>query len=218
MSIPTPPPAPPVPPVPTPPPAPSAPPPAPAAPPVPPTPTAPPVPPVDPGFPAGVPLEQMTTEQQVAYWKHYSRQHEATAKSRADYDVIKAKAEQFDKFQAENATEHEKAVQAAAKAARVKALEEVTPRIVRAEFRVATAGRVTDEQLDTVLGPLDLRWFLDTAGNVDTAKVATYAASIAPGPTPFPNLGQGNRPGGVGPSVAAGRAMFEAQKKPAPTS
>lgn len=166
----------------------------------------------------------MTIEQQAAYWKHYSRQHEATAKSRADYDAMKAKADELDRYRAANATEHEKAVLAAAEAARATALAEAAPQLVKAEFRIATAGRIAQEQLDTVLGPIDLRWFLDAAGNVDTAKVATYAASITPapgapgGPTPpaFPDLGQGRRAGGTAPSVAAGKDLFEAQKKARP--
>jgi hypothetical protein len=175
---------------------------------------------VDNGFPVNTPLEQMTTEQQVAYWKHYSRQHEATAKARADYDVVKAKADELDQYKAANATEHEKAVTAAAAQARAQALQETTPRLVAAEFRAATAGRLTPEQLATALEPLDMSKFLDSTGNVDTAKVAAHAAILAPAPAAavFPNLGQGQRPSGVGPSVAAGKAMFEAQKKPAPTT
>lgn len=179
-----------------------------------------PAPPVENGFPVGTPLEQMTPEQQIAYWKHYSRQHEATAKARADYDAIKAKADEFDKYQAANATEHEKAVKAAADAARAQALQETIPRLVAAEFRAAVAGRLTPEQLTAALEPLDMSKFLDATGNVDVAKVATHAALLAPALTPptFPDLGQGQRSGTVAPSVSAGRAMYEAQKKPAPTS
>lgn len=182
---------------------------------------APPVAPGDNGFPANTPLEQMSPDQQIAYWKHYSRQHEATAKARADYDVIKAKADELDQYRAANATEHEKAVQAAAAVARAEVLQETAPRLVAAEFRVATAGRLTKEQLDTALDPLDMSKFLDPTGNVDVAKVAAHAAILAPAPaTPpppaFPDLGQGRRAGGVGPSVAAGKDLYEAQKKPAP--
>lgn len=34
----------------------------------------------DRGFPADTPLAQMNSEQQAAYWKHYSRQHESALK------------------------------------------------------------------------------------------------------------------------------------------
>jgi hypothetical protein len=181
-----------------------------------------PTPPVDNGFPAGTPLEQMTPDQQIAYWKHYSRQHEATAKARADYDAIKAKADELDQYKAANATEHEKAVKAAADAARAQALQETTPRLVAAEFRAATAGRLTPEQLASALEPLDMSKFLDPTGNVDTAKVATHAALLGapqiPAAPTFPDLGQGKRPGTTAASVAAGKALYESQKKPAPTA
>lgn len=212
-------------PAPTPPvPAPTPPAPAPAPVPAPPAPAPPspsPSPPVDNGFPTGTPLEQMTPDQQIAYWKHYSRQHEATVKARADYDDLKAKAAELDQYKAANATEHEKAVAAAAAQARQDALKEVTPRLVSAAFQVATQGRLTLEQLNTALEPLDMSKFLDAAGNVDNTKVAAHAALLAPAvpETPkFPDLGQGKRPGGSGPSVSAGKALYESQKKPAPTA
>lgn len=180
------------------------------------------VPPVDNGFPAGTPLEQMNPDQQIAYWKHYSRQHEATAKARADYDAIKAKADELDQYKAANATEHEKAVKAAADAARAQALQETTPRLVEAEFRAAVGTRLNKDQLAAALEPLDMSKFLDAAGNVDLAKVTAHAALLAPAGAPaapvFPDLGQGQRPGTVAASVAAGKAMFEAQKKPVPTT
>lgn len=168
----------------------------------------------------------MTGEQREAYWKHYARVHEATAKSRGDYDVLKAKAAELDQYKAANATEHEKAVTAAAEAARAQVLKETGPRLVAAEFRAASAGRHTPEQLAAILGPLDTSYFLDPTGNVDTAKVATYVGSIAPVGTPpappappapptWPDMGQGPRPAGTGPSVAAGADLYNASKKPA---
>lgn len=181
-----------------------------------------PTPPAETGFPANTPLEQMTIEQQAAYWKHYSRQHEATAKSRGDYDAIKAKADEYDRFRAANATEHEKAVKAAADAARAEERLASIPRIVSAEFRAASVGRISPEALTALLEPLDMSKFVDAKGDVDTAKVTAFIDGIAPKtgtpPPAFPDLGQGVRPGGAGPSVAAGKALFAAQQKPAPTN
>lgn len=187
----------------------------------------------------------MTIEQQLAYWKHYSRQHEETARSRADYDTLKAKAEAYDQHRAANATEQERAIQTAVDAAVDKVRQDTMPRLIRAEFKVATAGRVTDEHLDLVLQPLDLRWFLDNAGNVDAAKVATYAQQIAPAaappgtppgaplPTPpgvppgtppatpasaWPDMGQGRgTTAAATPSVARGRELYRSQKKTPPS-
>lgn len=185
----------------------------------------------------------MTTEQQLAYWKHHSRQHEATVKAQADYADIKAKAEAYDQHRAATATDQEKAIQAAVAAAVEKERQESTPILVRSEFKVATRGTVTDADLDIVLGPLDLRWFLDAAGKVDSVKVAQYAQQIAPSSTPpgtppgqppaptppgtppgtpppaaWPDLGQGRGSGAAAtPSVARGRELYRSQKKPKPT-
>lgn len=181
---------------------------------------------MDKGFPDNTPLEQMTDKQQAAYWKHYSRQHEAVAKSRGDYDAIKAKADEYDKQQAANATEHQKAVKAAEDAARAEERNKALPLLVAAEFKIAAAGRLTTEQVDAILAPLDTKHFLDATGAVDTVKVATYVNQVAPQkpgqPPRFPDLGQGHRPGQAGTSVAAGRAMFADQQaarqgKPAAT-
>jgi hypothetical protein len=186
----------------------------------------------------------MTVDQQLAYWKHYSRQHEATVRAQADYADLKAKADAYDQHRAATATDQEKAVQTAVDAAVQKVQQDMMPRLVRAEFKVATAGRVADDHLDLVLQPLDLRWFLDTAGNVDSVKVATYAQQIAPSSTPpgtppgtpplptppgtppgtppvtpsaWPDLGQGRGAGATPtPSVSRGRELYKSQKKTPP--
>lgn len=187
----------------------------------------------------------MTVEQQLAYWKHYSRQHEETARSRADYDDLKAKADAYDQHRAANATDQERAIQTAVNEAVDKVRQDTMPRLIRAEFKVATQGRVTDEHLDLVLQPLDLRWFLDNAGNVDAAKVSTYAQQIAPAATPpgtpppaplptppgvppgtppaapataWPDMGQGRgTTAAAAPSVARGRELYRSQKKTPPS-
>jgi hypothetical protein len=166
----------------------------------------------------------MTPEQQIAYWQHYSRHHENLWKAvegikAPEVAELRAKAAELERVKAENATEHEKAVKAAADAARAEAVKGTVPILVAAEFRAVVGERLTKDQLAAALGPLDLNWFLDATGNVDFAKVAAHAALIAPaGPAKFPDLGQGKRPGGSGPSVSAGKALYESQKKPAPTS
>lgn len=184
---------------------------------------APPAPPASEGYPANTPIQQMTDAQQAAYWKHHSRQHEATATSRADYDAMKAKADRYDADQAANATEAQKAVAEAEKQATQKARDAYLPQLVAAKFEVAVAGRLTPEQLAAVLEPLDLTKFVDGSGNVDATKVATFAANIggqqqqtpgAPGQT-FPDLGQGPRGGSKPKGVSAGEQMFSDQKKPA---
>lgn len=63
-------------------------------------------PPVDDkGFPEGTPVAEMTAEQQAAYWKHQARKHEERARSRADYDDVKKKAAEYDKYVESQKTE-----------------------------------------------------------------------------------------------------------------
>src|SRR5215218_296038 len=56
------------------------------------------------GFPADTPVTEMTTEQQAAYWKHQSRKHEERARSREDYDDLKAKAAKLEKLERQSLT------------------------------------------------------------------------------------------------------------------
>lgn len=174
------------------------------------------------GYPANTPVTEMTMEQQVAYWRHHSRQHEERAKSRADYDQIKARADQLAALEAASMSEHEKAVQSAKDAGRAEALREIGSRLVDAQVTVASAGRMTDAQRAALLEGIDRSKFLAADGQVDTAKVSALIDQIAPatgsgtGTTgtgapaaqTFPALGQGARQGTPGTSVADGEALY----------
>lgn len=179
------------------------------------------------GFPANTPIAEMTVEQQVAYWRHQSRKHEARARDRADYDDLKAKADQYDALAAASKTEHqlelEAAKEEAAKAARAEERARAAGRLVEAEMRAAAAGRLTAEQLTAVIEPLDRSKFLDGDGEVDAEKVATFIASIAPAAADggqqggrFPDFGQGRRQtADTKPSVASGAERYKAARRPA---
>jgi hypothetical protein len=154
-----------------------------------------PVPPVtgDTGFPADTPVAEMTDAQQAAYWKHQSRKHENTAKARGDYDTLKAKAAKADELEAANATEQEKAVTAARKEAEAETRKALAPGLVRAEFRAAAKGVLSDEQRDALLEDLDLSKYLTDKGEVDEAKVANKVKAFAPAGNGRADLGQGRR-------------------------
>lgn len=171
-------------------------------------------PPADRGFPEGVPVAEMTTEQQVAYWRHYARQHEQRAKDRADYDALKAKADQFDELQRQQMSDHDRAVEQARSEARAEVLAEAGARMVDAHIEAAvTAQRLTQDQADVLLDGLDRTKFLTDEHTVDTAKVSALLDRFAPDKGKrFPDLGQGRRDGKVKPSVAAGAEMFEARR------
>jgi hypothetical protein len=178
----------------------------------------------EPLFPPYTPVAEMTSAQQVEYWKHQSRKHEGRARDRGDYDDLKKKAEQFDQQQAANATDQEKAVTEA----RTKAAEEAradersknAPLLVAAEMKAAAAGRITPERLEILLKPIDSTKFLTDTGEVDTDEVTAFITSVLPaegngaeggsgkGKGNFPNLGQGKSSDGAKPTVSTGAERY----------
>jgi hypothetical protein len=137
----------------------------------------------EPGWPENTPVEQMTAEQQVAYWRSYARKHEQRARERADYDEIKAKANQFDQMVAASQTDQQRAVAEASARARNEALAEAGSQIVDAWVWAAAAGRLDPQRVSTLLEGLDRRRFINaTTGQVDTDRVTSYVHSLAPAP------------------------------------
>jgi len=150
----------------------------------------------DRGFPLDTPVEQMTAEQQAAYWRAYARKHEQRSKEREDYDDLKAKAAKLDEIEAANATEAEKA----AKAAREEGRTEGMRAAARAEFRAAAKGVLTDEARDALIEDLDMAKYLTDKGEVDVERIEKKVSAFAPAKgngSGFPDLGQGRRDGGT---------------------
>lgn len=113
----------------------------------------------------------------------------------ADYDDLKNKASELETLKAQSMSEQEKAVAEAKKEAAAEARREVIPLLVAAEFRAVTAGRISKDELDAILEPLDLTKFVDAKGNVDSQRVSDWISKANPtaaGGT-FPDLGQGKR-------------------------
>jgi hypothetical protein len=135
------------------------------------------------GFPRGVPLEQMTTDQQVAYWRHYARQHEQRVKDMADYDRLKEIAAQHEQLVQSTQSEHEKAVAEARRQGAAEAAVAASDQLVEAYVRAAAVNRLTDERVNALLENLDRRRFVSN-GQVDTDKVWQFVATIAPPAAP----------------------------------
>src|SRR5918997_1896184 len=148
-------------------------------------------------FPPDTPLSEMTVEQQREYWKHQARKHEATAKSRADYGDLKAKAAEADKLRKERESEHEKAVREAAEKAAAEARAAMIPQVVSARFAAAAAGRIDPDRLAPLIDGIDMARYLKDDGTVDVEKVAAKVNAWAPPkgePTkPKPDPTQGAR-------------------------
>lgn len=176
----------------------------------------------DTGFPKDTPLVEMTTEQQLAYWKHHARNHESVAKSRADYDQQKADAEKWRKAQEDSKTPDQKAIDDAAKKAREEASAETrksfAPRLVAAEFKAASAGKVSKELLDAFLEDVNHTVYLKPDGELDTDKIEKRVKTLLESAgnkqqkERKPNH-QGYRPSDGATSVASGRDLFASRQK-----
>jgi hypothetical protein len=163
----------------------------------------------DHGFPKDTPLVEMTTEQQLAYWKFHARQHEGVAKSRADYDQQKAAADAWRKYQEENKAPDQKVVDQAAEKARLEERTKLAPRLVAAEFKALAAGEVPKDLLDGFLEDVDYTKYLDANGDIDTAKVQKRVDALKPKQTQQRKSNhQGYRPSDGATSVAVGRDLF----------
>lgn len=178
--------------------------------------------PSDPGFPANTPIAEMNPAEQVAYWKHQSRKHEARANERGDYDALKEKAAAFDKVQQASESEHEKALRETRETAmaegRKAAMAESSTATVRALLEGALKMRgQSAEEIAQSTKHVDLASFV-TNGDVDhdaiTGLVTRLAGPIGPDTTRLPDFGQGNR-GNNQPAkgVTAGAEMFAAARK-----
>jgi hypothetical protein len=115
-----------------------------------------------------------------------------------DYDSLRAKAEQYDSLAASVQTDQERAVAEAQETGFNAAMGSVVPRLVRAEFKAAALGRLTSEQLSTLLEDVDLTKYVDDDGEPDTERINKKVDALAPKTAP-PSFGQGNRPAPTAP-------------------
>jgi hypothetical protein len=147
-----------------------------------------------------------------------SRRWEDRAKEKdPEFQTAKEKAAQYDALLATTQTDQERAVEQAKQEARAAAQLEAAPRIVRAEFRAAAKGVLSDEQLAGLMefvSEADPTKYLTESGDVDEDKIAKRVASFAPkDQQKHVDLGQGKRRTDVKPSVASGRELYEASRK-----
>jgi nucleotide-binding universal stress UspA family protein len=137
----------------------------------------------------------------------------------ADYDQVKERAAQWDKFVEESKPEQEKALNAAKKeaedAAYAKARTEFGGKLVQAHLQAAAAGRLSEGAVTALVAGVDTSRFLTEAGDVDTAKVTSFIDGIAPpvngaAATTRPgSFGQGQREGAPKAGLEAGAALWE---------
>lgn len=171
----------------------------------------------------------MTDAQQAAYWRFHARKHEHALRD-ANVAELQRQAQELATLKAATQTDQEKAIEAARAEGRSEALKATATQLVDAHFAAALPTMPEADRQDLLAG-IDRKYFLAADGvSVDTAKVAAYAARIAPAATATPptgappatgqrrDLGQGRfaptaQPSGLEAGRAEARRRFS---KPAP--
>jgi hypothetical protein len=174
----------------------------------------------DKGFPENTPVVEMTPAQQAAYYKHQAQKHEDRNKALLAItggkhgDDLKAVFDEYGQLKSASQTDAEKALEDAKKQTRA----EVAIESVRAAFDLVLPDDMPEDKKTSALGVLNLAAFLTPDGKVDTAKVKTHAASLAPAKDSGQqqqrrDWGGGNRQTGGQPLGAAGAAEAERRFK-----
>lgn len=177
--------------------------------------------PDDKGFPENTPVAEMTVEQQAAYHKHQARKHEDRSKewSRTFEGKtpaqIKAELDAAAEVKRAQMSDADKALEEARTTARQEAAKEFGNKLVAAEFRAALA-HVDGERRDQIIEGLNLSTYLTDSGDVDTDKVKSYAAAIAPADkgegTRTHDYGGGRRASGTEQRAGSVAAVMEARR------
>lgn len=146
--------------------------------------------------------------------KRLARERTKLSSQYSDYEDLKTKAARADELENELGSEADKAAKKARDEERAKANSEFVPRVVKAEFKAAAKGVLTDDQLTALLEDLDLSKYVTDKGDADEEKIAKKVAAFAPAAgtgtkTPPRQLGQGAQPPSNVKPGDQGRAMAE---------
>jgi hypothetical protein len=146
----------------------------------------------DGGEPKGKPNTFTPITSQEDFDKAISRRINSERAKFADYDSIKAKADQYDILANESKTDREREIEEARLEAFHEAMSKAVPVAVRAEFKSAAKGLLTNEALQSLLEDLDLTKYATDDGDPDEEKIAKKVAALAPA------QGSGGRRGTTG--------------------
>jgi len=132
------------------------------------------------GFPANTPLAEMDATQREAYWRFHAKKHEKTAKSRADYDALKTELQSV-KDQAK--TDEERLIEDARREGEKTGSHRFLKAAIRGEIR-ANAPHLPATDIDSLVEIIAPEALLDSAGNIDAAKIQNIIESLVPKPAP----------------------------------
>lgn len=136
------------------------------------------------GYPKGVPVDNMTPEQQAAYWKFHARKHETAVKAFGGKTPrqIAELEQQLKTFETERMSTEERAIAEAvanAEQATRTTLEQEWQGKYRTARLEAIAGRILDEdQLKSFMSIVDSSKFLGEDGEIDSEAVMGHLTSI----------------------------------------
>lgn len=164
------------------------------------------------GFPPNTKPEDMTPDQQLAYWqndaakwKSLSRKHEGRAKP-SDFDSIAADAQKWREQQEQNQSPDERALNEARSTGRREGAGTLLHDAVRAELK-AQRPHMTTEELNEFLEDVALDKFLGQDGRLDTERVERLAGKLAAAPKP-----EGDTPPAADPP-AGGSALGDVLRR-----
>lgn len=163
-------------------------------------------------------LEDVVTElgltpEQIAGRLEASRKWETRAKSRADYDAIKA---QRDELLAASESATDKAIREATEAGRAAAQAESFTETATALLRMGLRahGVTSDNDIAEIVDAANLESFKDESGRVDDDKITRYVQRNAgTASIKWPGTGQDRGGAAVGKSgIDAGKDMYAASR------
>jgi hypothetical protein len=183
----------------------------------------------DSGFPANTPVAEMTTTQQLAYYKHQNRKAETRAAAYHQAvggktpEEVRADAEKWAELERQAMSEQDRKIAETKDQTRQETARTVGASAARTVLELALKSSSPDmptTERDELLDTLDLTKVLKDSGELDADKVQRLAERIAPAgragsSTRRPDYGAGDR-GSSRPQqsgVAAGQALFEERRK-----
>lgn len=172
------------------------------------------------GFPANTPTAEMNDAQRAAYWQHQARKHQdrnaALLKITGGKhgDDLKADIDELTKLRTASMSAAEKAVADAKNEGKTEATAALSADAARVALEFALGHDPEKNDQSTLIDTLDLSKLVGDDGKVDTAKVRTLAATLAPsvkgtGNSGAANYGGGSRGGTTSTGVEAGRSRYQ---------
>lgn len=154
-------------------------------------------PPTDPPPDPVPPADTGKTFTQADLDKQIQQRLDRERKRFADYDAVKAKAAKLDEIEKANATDLEKAVNAAKDETRAEITRGFGEKLARGVMKAELATRMKPADADAILDDLNLAKFVADDGSIDEDAIAKTLARLAP--KGAVDLGQGGR--GDGPTL-----------------